>query len=97
MDVVAFFFLANRIWWSAAVLVGTIMAGMTGFVPLVVGLTSLLLLPTVLIFDTDRNWWPDAVRTAAADGDRARAENRKLILWCVLALVAGAGISWFGP
>ena len=52
--------------------------------------TALLLLPSFVLFDTDRPWWPEEVRHIPEDPARTRSELRKLNLSSGLALSAAA-------
>jgi hypothetical protein len=47
------YFLANRIWWSCALLAGPIAAAIAGEPLVGLAVTSLLVLPAFVLFDTD--------------------------------------------
>jgi hypothetical protein len=91
------YFLGNRLWWSVALSVGPIVGAITGGVIGVVAATALLVLPSFVLFDTDRRWWPDEVRRLPQDPERTRSELRKLTLWSGIALLAGVAIAFLRP
>lgn len=97
MDSTMIFFVVNRIWWSVALFVSPIVAAVTGQVPLGILVGFLLILPTFVVFDTDRPWWPDEVRGVPGDADRSKAETRKLTLSAGVAFVCGLAIALLGP
>jgi hypothetical protein len=97
MDATSRFFLCSRLWWSVALFVGPIIGAITGQISLAVLAVCLLVLPTTVLFDTDRPWWPDEVRRVQEDADRTKAETRKLTLWSGVALASGVAIALLGP
>ena len=97
MDSPTMYFLANRVWWVVALLVGPI-AGAVVNQPLVgIGITGLLLLASHVVFDTDRPWWPAAVKRLPQEPELSRSERAKLTLWSGMALVAGMAIAIVRP
>jgi hypothetical protein len=91
MDSPATYLLANRIWWAVVLFVGPI-AGAVANQPLVgVGIMALLVLLSLLVFDTDRPWWSSAVRRLPQEPERSRSERRKLTLWSGIALLTRLG------
>jgi len=97
MDSPTTYFLANRIWWAVALLVGPIAGAVTGEPLVGVGVIGLLVLPALLIFDTDRSWWSGAVRRLPQQPERSRSETRKLTLWSGAALLTGLAIGFVRP
>lgn len=97
MDPETLFFRGNRLWWSAGLLVGPILGSLAGDLSLAFLATGLAILPAFVIFDTDRPWWPDAVRRLPKDAERSRAEVRKLTLWSGVALATGVLIALIRP
>jgi hypothetical protein len=91
------YFLANRVWWAMAVFIGPIAGALAGAPTVAIAVTALLVLPTFLIFDTDRSWWPDVVRQLHRAPERTRDERRKLSLWSGVALLAGVLIAILEP
>jgi hypothetical protein len=69
--------LGNRIWRSVALLVGPIAsvvvndategAPITIYVAFAIAVSGTLVLPVLVIFDTDRPWWSDAVKQLPHD------------------------------
>jgi hypothetical protein len=97
MDSPATYFLANRIWWAVALFVGPI-AGAVANQPLVgVGIMALLVLSSLLVFDTNRPWWSSVVRRLPQEPERSRSERRKLTLWSGIALLTGLAIALVRP
>ena len=97
MDATRVYFVGNRLWWSVVLFVCPIIGAVTGQIPLAILAGSLLILPTTLVFDTDRPWWPADVRRIPEDADRSRTETRKLTLWAGIALAAGLAVALLGP
>jgi hypothetical protein len=97
MDARAAFFLGNRIWWSVALFAGPIAGAIAGQVTVAVVVSAALVLPTFVLFDTDRPWWPDEVGKLPRDDERTRSETRKLTLWSGISLVAGLAIAFARP
>ncbi len=97
MDATRVYFVGNRLWWSVALFVSPIVGAVTGQFPLAILTSLLLILPTLVLFDTDRPWWPEEVRRVQEDTDRSRSETRKLTLWAGIALAAGLAVALLGP
>ena len=97
MDATRIFYLGTRIWWAVALFVAPIVAAVTGEIALGVLALSVLVLPTFVVFGTERPWWPDEVEHLPEDEARSRAEMRKLNLWSGVALTAGIAIALLGP
>jgi hypothetical protein len=97
VDAATKFFLGNRLWWSVALSVGPIVGAIIGGVIDAVAATILLALPTFVLFDTDRAWWPDEVRRLPEDTERTPSEVRKLTLWSGAALIVGATVALLRP
>lgn len=97
MDGVNTYFLANRAWWFAALLVGPIVGAIAG--ELVVGIigTAGLVMSALIVFDTDRPWWPEEVRRIPEVPDRSRGQVRKLTFWSGIGLAAGLAIALIRP
>jgi hypothetical protein len=91
------YFLGNRIWWSVALFAGPVVAAVTRDIILGLVVVSVLVLPSFVLFDTDRRWWTDEVRRLPQDPGRAQRETRKLTLWAGIALVAGLAIEFARP
>jgi len=91
------YFLGNRIWWSVALFAGPVVWGVTRDVLLGLVVVSVLALASLVLFDTDRPWWPDEVRRLPQDPARTRSETRKLTLWAGIALLAGLAIAFARP
>lgn len=91
IDPTTVYFVGNRLWWSAALFLSPI-AGRIAAQPVVAILAAaLLLLPSFLLFDTDRPWWPDQVKHLPQHQARTRSETRKLTIASGAALIAGLG------
>lgn len=97
MGTLSTYFLANRAWWFTALLVGPIAAGIAGEPIVGVVVTAALVLPALIVFDTDRRWWSPEVRRLPELQERSRAEVRKLTLWSGIGLTAGVAIALLGP
>ena len=91
------YFVGNRIYWSVALFAGPVVGALTRNIPLTLVVVAVLLLPSFVLFDTDRPWWHDEVRRLSQDPARARRETRKLTLWAGIALVAGFAIAIARP
>lgn len=79
-----------------ALFIGPIAGAIAGAPTVAISMTALLVLPTFVIFDTDRSWWPDAVRQLPHASERTRDERRKLSMWSGVALLAGIVIAILG-
>ena len=88
---------ANRVWWSVALFIGPIAGALSGEATVAIVATSVLILAALVVFDTDRSWWPEAVRRLPQQTESTRVERWKLTLWSVVALLAGLVIGIFGP
>src|SRR5688500_17728444 len=97
MDAVNRYFLANRAWWFTALLVGPIVGAITGELAVGIIVAAVLALPALIVFDTDRPWWPDQVRRLPEDPDQSRGEVWKLALWSGIGLAAGLAIALIRP
>ena len=87
------YFLVNRAWWAAALFLAPVVAAIIG-TP-VAGLIAgvVLLLPTVVVFDTDASWWSSEVRMLPQDQARSRIELRLLTMSAGVGLVLGVVIA----
>jgi hypothetical protein len=93
----AAYYAANRILWAVALLVGPI-AGAIAREPLVgVAVVGLFVLPSLVIFDTDRSWWSAAIKQLPDDKNRSMSESRKLTLWSAIGLLTGLAIAFIHP
>lgn len=97
MDAVNRYFLANRAWWFTALFVGPIAAGIAGEPMVGIIAMAVLVLPALIVFDTDRHWWSQEVRRLPELQDRSRVEVRKLTLWSGIGLAAGLAIALARP
>ncbi len=91
------YFVGSRLWWSAALLVGPVIGSATAGVGGAISATALLVLPTFVLFDTGRPWWPDEVRRLPDDAARTRTELRKLTVWSGVALLTGVALALLRP
>ena len=83
------YFIANRIWWAAALFIAPVVAAVSGSVVIGIVVLSVLLLPAFLVFDTDRGWWSEEVKTLPQAKDRSRREVRLLTVSAAVGLVLG--------
>jgi hypothetical protein len=91
------YYVANRILWAVALLVGPI-AGAIAREPLVgVLVVGLFMLAALVFFDTDRSWWSAAIKRLPEDPDRSRSESRKLTVSSAIALLTGLAIALIHP
>jgi hypothetical protein len=97
MDPARAFFLGNRIWWSGALFLGPIVGAVTAGPVGAVAATVLLVLPSMVVFDERRPWWPNEVRRQPDDPERSRVELRKLTLWSGISLIAGVAVALASP
>ena len=97
MDAVNTYFLANRSWGFAALLVGPIVGAIAGELAVGIIVTAVLALPALIVFDTDRPWWPEEVRRIPEVPDRSRSEVRTLTFWSGIGLAAGLAIAVIRP
>jgi hypothetical protein len=80
------YFVGNRIWWAGALLLAPIIAAVVGSPVAGLVAAATLVLPSFVLFDTDRTWWSSDVRLLPHDKERSRTEVR------LLTLSAGAGL-----
>jgi hypothetical protein len=83
------YFIANRILWAAGLFIAPVVAAVSGSVIVGMVVLSVLVLLAVLVFDTDRGWWSDEVRSLPQDKDRSRREVRLLTASAAVGLVLG--------
>ena len=91
------YFVGNRLWWSVALFVSPIAGGITGDPVVAILAAAFLLLPSFVLFDTDRPWWPNQVKGLPQDQARMRSETRKLTIASGAALIAGLGAALLVP
>jgi hypothetical protein len=89
MDARRLYFIGNRIWWASALIGGPVAGAITGDIVVTLFVSLLVVLPSFVLFDTDRPWWPDDVHQLPHDPARMRSETRALTLWSGIALAAG--------
>jgi len=83
------YFVANRIWWAAALFIAPVVTAVSGSVVIGILVLSVLLLPAFLVFDVDRGWWSDEVKSLPQDKDRSRREVLLLTASAAVGLVLG--------
>ena len=88
------FFIANRVWWGAALFMAPFMAAVVDSIAVGIGVLLVLVLVAAVVFDTDRGWWSDEVRALPADKDRSRREARLLTLTAGIGLVLGLAAAY---
>ena len=88
------YFIANRVWWGAALFVAPIVAARLGQPLAGVATVAVLVLPALIIFDTDRRWWSAEVRAVPKDKDRTTSEHRILAICSVGALAFGVLVAY---
>lgn len=91
------YFLGNRAWWCVVLFAAPVIGAITGAASVAFLVGAALLLPSFVLFDTDRGWWSDEVRRLPQDPARTRRETRKLTLWAGIALLAGLAIAFARP
>lgn len=91
IDPTTVYFVGNRLWWSAALFLSPIAGAIAGHPAVALLASTLLLLPSFVLFDIDRPWWPDQVKALAQDQARTRSETRKLTITSGAALLVGLG------
>jgi hypothetical protein len=96
-DPTTVYLVGNRLWWSAALFVSPIAGAIAGHPLIAIVTSAVLVLPSFVLFDTDRPWWPDEVKGLAHDKARMRSETRKLTVAALAALLAGIAIAVVGP
>ena len=89
------FFLGNRVVWAIAGFAAPLVLGATGSFAAALVAFGLLAIPSFVIFDTDRSWWSDEVRSLPMDEPRNRAERRALGVVTFAGVIAGtvAGVA----
>ena len=97
LDATRTYFLGNRIWWSVALFAGPVAWAVTRDIVPALVVVGVFVLPSFVLFDTDRPWWPDQVKRLPQDPARTRRETRKLTLWAGIALLAGLAIAFARP
>jgi hypothetical protein len=83
------YFIGNRVWWGAALFIAPVVAAVSGSVLIGIVVLFVLILPVFVVFDTDRAWWSDEVKSLPQDRDRSRRELRLLTASAVVGLVLG--------
>lgn len=97
MGTLSTYFLANRTWWFTALLVGPIAGGIAGEPTVGIIVTAVLVLPALLVFDTDRRWWSEEIRRLPQLPERSRVEVQKLTFLSGIGLAAGLAIAFIRP
>jgi hypothetical protein len=87
------YFLGNRLWWAGALFLAPIIAAILGTLAAGAVAAGLLLLPTAVLFDTDRSWWSGEVRQLLQDKERSRTEVRLLTAFAGTGLVLGVAVA----
>jgi hypothetical protein len=88
------YFVGNRIWWAGALFLAPIIAAVVGSPVAGVVAAAILVLPSFLLFDTDRTWWSSDVRLLPHDKERSRTEVRLLTLSAGVGLALGVVIAY---
>jgi hypothetical protein len=91
------YFVGNRLWWSVALFVSPIAGAIAGQPAVAFLAAAVLVLPSFVLFDTDRPWWPDQVKGLPQDQARTRSETRMLTIASGAALIAGLGVAQLSP
>ena len=91
------YFVGNRVWWSVALFVSPIAGAIAGQPAAAFLAAAVLVLPSFVLFDTDRPWWPDKVKGLPQDQTRTRSETRELTIASGAALIAGLGAAVLLP
>ncbi len=97
IDPTTVYFVGNRLWWSVALFLSPIAGAIAGQPVVAILASAVLVLPSFVLFDTDRPWWPDRVKGLPQDQARMRSEARKLTLASGAALIAGLGAALLLP
>jgi hypothetical protein len=97
IDPTTAYFIGNRVWWSVALFVSPIAGAIAGQPAAAFLAAAVLVLPSFVLFDTDRPWWPDQVKHLPQDQARTRSETRKLTIASGAALIAGLGAALLLP
>ena len=74
---------------GAALFIAPIVAAVSGSVLIGSVVLCVLILPVFIVFDTDRAWWSDEVKSLPQDRDSSRREVRLLTASAVVGLVLG--------
>ena len=91
------YFVGNRLWWSVALFFSPIAGAIAGQPAVAILAAAVLVLPSFVLFDNDRPWWPDQVKGLPQDQARMRSETRKLTIASGAALIAGLGAALLLP
>jgi len=79
----------NRLWWGGALFIAPIVAAIAHS-PAAGGVAAVVLvLPAMLIFDTDRAWWSAEVKRLPEDKAMSKRETRLLTIWAAAGLGLG--------
>ena len=89
-DATTAYFIGNRLWWSVALLLSPIAGAIAGQPIVAIAVCTLAILPSFVLFDSDRKWWSEEVRDAQRDAARTRSETRKLTVASGTALLIGS-------
>jgi len=84
------YYLGNRVAQSLAWFVVPIVGVTLGDPVRAAIVCTALAVPIVVIFNTDRAWWPEAVRALPRDAERSARERRRLTIWSLTAVIAGS-------
>jgi hypothetical protein len=88
------YFVANRVWWAAALFIAPTVAALFGDPVAGVVAATVLVLPVFLVFDTDRGWWSAEVKALPQDKDRSRRELRLLTISAAVGLALGLVVAY---
>ena len=88
------YFVANRLWWGAALFLVPIVAATFGDPLAGVMAAAVLVLPAFIIFDTDRGWWSGEVKALPQDKDRSRRERLLLTVSAAVGLALGLVVAY---
>jgi hypothetical protein len=97
MDARRTYFLGNQVMWALALLLGPIAFALAGSPVFAVIVVGLFVLPSFILFDTDRPWWPAEVRDLPQDHQRSQAERWKLTISSGIALAIGFALAFLRP
>lgn len=88
------YFVGNRIWWAGALFLAPIIAAVVGSPVAGVVAAAILVLPSFVLFDTDRTWWSSDVRLLPQDKEGSRTEVRLLTISAGTGLALGVLIAY---
>jgi hypothetical protein len=91
------YFLANRLWWAGALLVAPVIGAFAHDAAAGIVAAGVLVMPTLIVFDTDRRWWSDEVKQLPHRDAGSRTETWSLTIWAAGGLAAGLLIAFLGP